>query len=34
MSLKDWIQESNNIVFFGGVRQFGAKYLAGGNPVW
>ena len=30
-----WRLEYNrDILWFGGVRQFGAKYITGGNPVW
>lgn len=25
---------NKSIIFEGGVRQFGAKYITGGNPVW
>ena len=28
------LAEGDNVVLTGGVRQFGAKYITGGNPVW
>ena len=30
----DFLQCKKYNMFIGGVRQFGAKYITGGNPVW